>query len=789
MCPLHTERKTMRMRNRITRDLAVMTSRMTSTMVMSAAPASAAVVSIAMISVAAMSVAVMSLPLPLAAQMPAPAEIESWQRRAQDVTIVRDRWGIAHVYGRTDADAVFGMEYAQAEDDFHRVEMNYVVALGRLAEMDGESAIWQDLRAKMYADPDSLQAAYARSPDALKKLMDAFADGLNYYLYTHPDVKPRVITRFEPWMALSFTEGSIGGDIERIDLRQLAEFYGGQEPTPSSPSPRLDQVASWPDGPAPEPRGSNGIAIAPKNTLDGHALLYINPHTSFYFRSELQMTSDEGLNAYGAVTWGQFFIYQGFNEHAGWMHTSSGVDNIDWFLETPVNRGGRYHYRDAGDDLPMATREITIPYRAADGMAERTFTAYFTRRGPIVGRQGEHWLSVSLMWQPVNALTQSYMRTKAQNLDDYLNVMELHTNASNNTLFADAEGNVAYLHSNYIPRRDTTFDWGSPVDASDPATGYRGVLSLEETPNVINPDVGWVYNANNWPWSAAGPDSPRREDYPAYVETGRWETPRGYHALELLPDRQDFTMASLTELGFDSHLPAFEGMIPALVRAYDALPASSPRREALAKPVEVLRGWDYRWGVNSVATSLAVFWGEGVLRQVAPAARAADVSGEDYVASGTAADGVLLEALSAAVERLETDFGTWRTPWGQINRFQRISPEIGPHFDDDRPSIPVPFTSARWGSLASFGARPYPNTKRWYGTSGNSFIAVVEFGDSVRARAVTAGGESGDPASPHFNDQAAAYAMGALRDVYFYRPDVEAHMESSYRPGEGTARR
>jgi acyl-homoserine lactone acylase PvdQ len=388
------------------------------------------------------------------------------------------------------------------------------------------------------------------------------------------------------------------------------------------------------------------------------------------------------------------------------------------------------------------------------------------------------------MWQPVNALTQSYTRTKSRNLAEYLKVMELHTNSSNATLFADADGNIAYFHSNYIPRRNAALDWTNPVDGSDPATDYDGVLSFDETPNVVNPDVGWVYNANNWPWSAAGPDSPRREDYPAYVETGEWETPRGYHALMLLPDRSDFTLASLTEVGYSSYLPAFATMLPPLLKAHAALPASSTLYSALAEPIAALRAWDYRWGVNSVATSLAVFWGEEVLRRVAGAARAAGMPGEDHIGSGHVADSVLLGALSSAVQRLESDFGSWQTPWGQINRFQRISPEIGPNFDDAKPSIAVPFTSARWGSLASYGARPYPNTKKWYGTSGNSFIAAVEFGDRVRARAVTAGGESGNPASPHFNDQAAAYAMGALRDVYFYRADVEANMERSYHPGQ-----
>jgi acyl-homoserine lactone acylase PvdQ len=726
------------------------------------------------------------------AQNASPSDIARWQSQAKNITIIRDTWGIAHVYGKSDADAVFGMEYAQAEDDFNRIETNYIVALGRKSESEGDSAIWRDLRARLYADPDSLKAAYNRSPAFLRKLMDAFADGLNYYLYTHKEVRPRTITRFEPWMALSFTEGSIGGDIEKIDLARLKAFYSS-DPAVAAKTPAIELAhaaatrASGEDwsseNPDAEPRGSNGIAIAPKNTLNGHSLLYINPHTSHYFRSELQMSSDEGLNAYGAVTWGQIFIYQGFNERAGWMHTTSGVDNIDTFLETVAHNGTKWTYRHGRQVIPVQTRTITIPYRTQSGLSNRTFTAYFTQHGPVVAREGDKWMSVSLMWNPVNALTQSYTRTKAHNLAEYLKVMELHTNSSNNTLYADADGNIAYLHSNYIPRRDNSLDWTQPVDGSDPKTDYKGVLSLSESPNAINPASGWVYNSNNWPWSAAGASSPKRSDFPTYVERGLWEMPRGYHSLELLPGHSDFTMSSLTEAGYDSWLPSFAMMLPQLFKAYDALPATDERRTSLAKPIELLRAWDDRWSVQSAATSVAVFWGESALARVAAAATSAKLSGDDYIAQGHAQPTVLLQSLADAIARLQRDFGSWQTAWGAINRFQRISPAIQPTFDDSKFSIPVPFTSARWGSLASFGARPYPNTKKWYGTSGNSFIAVVEFGDSVRARAVTAGGESGHPDSPHFNDQAAAFAMGGLREVYFYRDAVEAHMERKYQPG------
>ena len=694
------------------------------------------------------------------AQRASRADIARWERQASNITIIRDDWGIAHVYGKTDADAVFGMEYAQAEDDFNRIETNYLNSLGRMAEAEGETAIFQDLRQRLFIDPDSLRAEYRTSPPWLKRLMDAFANGLNYFLYKHPDVKPRVITHFEPWMALSFTEGSIGGDIETISVRGLAGFYGD-----SAAATRTSG-----DGEEFEldPTGSNGIAIAPRLTANGHALLWINPHTSFYFRSELQMVSDEGLNAYGAATWGQFFIYQGFNAHAGWMHTSSGVDNIDEFVTAQPGRA----------------RPITVAYKtAAGGIARKTFHVYYTAHGPVVRKEGDRFVSVSLMNSHVNALIQSYTRTKARDMAAFRQIMELHTNSSNNTVFADASGNIAYFHSNYIPRRDTAFNWTEPVDGDNPRSSYRGVLSFDETPNSVNPSSGWVYNSNNWPWSAAGEGaSPRRESFPSYVERGTEETARGFHALRLLSGKSGWTMQSLTAAAFDSYLPAFERMLPPLLSAYDQLPATDSLKAKLADPIAALRAWDYRWGAESVPTSLAVFWGQFVGRRVGAAARAASISQMQFVATGRASAADLLGALGNAVDALTTDFGSWKTPWGQINRFQRLDDSIASHFDDAQPSIPVPFTASSWGSLAAFGARPYPNTKKWYGSSGNSFVAVVEFGDSVHAQAITAGGESGNPQSRHFNDEAERYASGLLRDVYYYRSQLVGHIEREYRP-------
>jgi acyl-homoserine-lactone acylase len=721
------------------------------------------------------------------ASSPAPtSDLARLQREAQDITIVRDDWGIAHVHGRTDADAVFGMVYAQAEDDFNRVETNFINAMGRLAETEGESAIYQDLRMKLFIDPDTLKAQYASSPAWLQQLMNAWADGLNYYLATHPAVKPRVITHFEPWMALSFSEGSIGGDIESISISRLADFYGkhlvgsrassGRELALAAPIPEPDPTVYV------EPTGSNGFAIAPSNTASHHALLLINPHTSFFFRSELQMSSDDGLNVYGAATWGQFFIYQGFNPHAGWMHTSSGVDVIDEFAETIVDQGGHLFYRYGGKERPVVSSVITVPYRTAAGtMAKKSFTVYRTHHGPIVREANGKWISVALMNTPVAALEQSYLRTKATDYASFLKVAELRANSSNNTIFADASGHIAYLHPQFIPRRDDRFDYTRPVDGSDPATDWHGLTPLDSAPHLLDPPNGWIFNTNDWPYSAAGPYSPKRADYPKYMDTAG-ENPRGIHARMVLEGKHDFTLSSLNAAAYDPYLTAFAQLVPTLIAAYDSTPASNPLKAKLADQVAVLRGWDYRWSNSSVPTALAVFWGERLWGEARAEERDEVMSTYDYMATRMSAQ-QKLQALADASARLEQDFGSWRTPWGEINRFQRLTGDLVQPFNDAAPSIPVPFTSSQWGSLASFGARRYPGTKKYYGTSGNSFVAVVEFGDSVHARAVTAGGESGHPDSPHFNDEALRYSTGALRDVYFYPSQLVGHTERTYHPG------
>ena len=722
-----------------------------------------------------------------------PPELAQLRSEASRVTIARDDWGIAHVHGHTDADAVFGMIYAQAEDDFPRIEANYLTSLGRTAEADGERAIWQDLRARLYVSDSELKADYARSPPAMRKLMDAWADGLNYFLATHPNVRPRVITHFEPWMVMSFTEGSIGGDIERIDLDALRDFYSSNRHA-ELVSAAIAETGAWPakwtlkqvQGDKEkelEPQGSNGIAIAPRLTTDGRSLLLINPHTTFFFRSELQMSSDEGLDAYGASTWGQFFIYQGFNRHVGWMHTSSGVDNVDEFAYRISRKGAGYCYWYGTVCRPLGIRPITIRYRTADGrLASRSFTALMTHRGPIVAAENGRWIAFSMMNKPVEALEQSYLRTKASDLASYMQIAQLKANSSNNTIFADDKGEIAYLHPQFVPERDDAFDYTKPVDGSDPRTDWGPLHALSELPNVMNPPNGWIDNNNNAPWSAAGAFSPKPKYFPKYMDMFG-QNFRGIHALQLLTHSRGWTLEKLQAAAFDSFQPGFAALIPPLIQAYDHLPAGDARHARLARPITVLRGWNDRWSGDSVAQSLAMFYGDALQKKLKAAPGEPGNKKMMRLSPDTSPE-QKIEALDEGVARLERDFGRWQVPWGEINRFQRISPAIEQPFSDSAPSNPVPFASSAYGSLAAFGSAQKPGTRKWYGTVGNSVVFVVEFGPRVRAHGVKAGGESANPASPHFKDQALRYASGDLREVYFWPDQLKGHTERVYRPGE-----
>ncbi len=701
-------------------------------------------------------------------------EVLQWEEQASRVTIVRDDFGVPHVYGKTDADAVFGMLYAQCEDDFNRVEQNYIWAIGRLAEVEGEEALYSDLRARLFMTRQEAISAYENAPPWLRELCDAFADGINYYLHTHPEVTPRLLTHFEPWMPMYFSEGSIGGDIERISTRKLRAYYEEGVAFPEMEEMELSRKEA-----ELEPQGSNGIAISGDLTTSGNALLLINPHTSFYFRGEMHMVSEEGLNAYGAVTWGQFFIYQGFNEKTGWMHTSTYTDVIDEFVENISTVDGQPMYQYGEELREVQSSEVTLSYVSGDSLLQRSFPIYRTHHGPITHQFDERPVASAMMWDPVRALEQSFVRTKQASYDGFRQMMDIRTNSSNNTVYADADGTIAYFHGNFVPRRDPQFNYREPVDGSNPATDWQGLHTVDENILIKDPPNGWIQNCNSTPYTAALEYSPKREDYPNYMSLDR-ENFRGVHAIELLKGSKGFTLDNLIELAYDPYLPAFEALIPGLVEAYDALQDKAGFPD---QAFEYLREWDFRTSEGSVAMTLAHFYGTMYGRTGNRPEGLSDMQLMQYLGNQSPFE-ERLSVFRAVIEQLEADFGNWEIPWGEVNRYQRLTGEIRQPFNDSRPSIPVGLASGRWGALAAYGARYHNNTKRIYGTRGNSFVAVVEFGDRVRAKSLLAGGQSGDPNSAHFDDQAEMYAKATFKEVPFYEEEVRARAEETYRPGE-----
>ncbi len=702
-------------------------------------------------------------------------ETKRQKEQAQRITIIRDIWGVPHIYGKTDADVVFGLMYAQCEESFERVESNYLQLLGRMAEVAGKDYLYQDLKMKIIYDTSAAIVDYHKAPPWLKALLHAFADGINYYLHTHPEVKPLALSRFEPWFALLFTDGAyISTNTGGLTSEDIKNLYGKNKlfsRTDLKPNQNDQQT------------GSNAFAIAPSKTASGKTLLYINPHVSFYFRTEVHLVSEEGLNAYGAVTWGQFFIFQGFNDACGWMHTSSAADAADLYEEKIIEKDKQLFYLYDGVLKPVSVSKIFIENKD-EAISNDSISVYYTHHGPVMGSRAGKWLSLKEQNRSMNGLIQSWQRMKAKNFTEFKNTMKLKGNASTNTMYADNGGNIAYWHGNFIPKRDTAFNWELPVDGTIPATEWNGAHEINEIPCVENPSVGWLQNCNSSPFHVSGFHSLKKSDYPFYMASES-ENFRSLRALNLLEKENLFTIEKLVAVGYDHHLALFDTLLPSLFAAYDALPVSDALNSYLKEPVQILRSWDKKSSISSIATTISIFWTYQLLSEDQIINHEDEKDNITLIISlvkNTSAQ-QKLDVLKTIIAALEKIYGTWKIPWGDINRYQRLTGSIYPKFDDGQKSIAVGLAPAFFGSLPAYETVWTQNTQKQYGVAGNSFVAVVEFGEKVKARTIITGGQFFDPGSKHFSDQSEMFVEGKLKDVFFYKDDVEKNSKRIYHPG------
>lgn len=722
-----------------------------------------------------LSILLLACPVIVSAQKYSPAEIARYQKQAKAVTIVRDNYGTPHIYAKTDAAVVFGLMYTQCEENFRGIERNYLYQMGRQSEADGATPLYTDVQLQLIADSADAINDYGNSEPSFKKLLDAFADGVNYYLYKHPDVKPQVFKKFKPWFALMFTDGSVAAtETGDITPGETQAFYGAENNIGFVNNPNSIMNTH-------EDReiGSNGFAISPSHTASGHAMLYINPHVPFYFRSEVGLESEEGLHAYGAVTWGQFFIYQGFNTHCGWMHTSSYADVGDVYAEKVIKKQGKWFYEYDGKLRPVTEKMLKLQVRQDDKLTKTNITAYYTHHGPVLAARDGKWLALKHNNRSYKALLESWLITKANNYQDYEDAMKLLANTSNNTVYADDKGNTAFWYGDFMPRRNPNFNWALPVDGTTSATEWMGLHPLNELVQVHDPSTGYIQNCNSSPFASAGAASPDIKKYPSYMAPND-ENYRGINAVSLLKSEKKLTLDGLIDIGYDHYLAAFDDLLPALFTAYDKSPDSL--KVKLAEPIALLKQWDKRTAANSVATTLAVEWGTLFFRAMPPAkpGESSYIVKRVRALLGNLPGDAELVMLSTAMNELQSRYGTWNIAWGDINRYQR--PYTGTAFDDNAPSLPVGATSSNFGQLPSFQSKLMPGTKKRYGFSGNSFVAAVEFGPIVKAKTIITGGHSFDSKSKNFTDQAKGFIEGKFKEVLFYRADVLKNAVQTYHP-------
>jgi acyl-homoserine-lactone acylase len=723
-------------------------------------------------------------PLQLLAQFTA-KETQEWQAAAQRVTIIRDNWGVPHIYGQKDPDCAFGVLYAQCEDNFYQLEETFISTLGRAAEVYGESRLQGDAAVALFECVQKAKAVYAKASPLVKNLCNSAANGINYYLYKHPATGRRLLQRYEPWFFLvPGTDSPTGHGITAAEVRN---YTGAAAPRAGGESEGDDEWL------AEKENGSNTMAVAPVKSASGHSLLLINPHVNFFGngqRYECHLVSEQGLDVSGFAIFGNFYIWSGFTGATGWSHTNSGVDFVDVYLERFDHAADSALYKYGKGYKKATIWQDTLLYKTPAGMQSKVVILRKTHHGPIVAKRDSFLVSIkNVTGTQANYIEQCWKMCKASNLKQFTRAMNIRALGYPNTMYADKNGHIAYWHGNAVAKRSTQFDWRYPVDGSNPATEWKGLHKLRDIAHVTDPATGWIQNCNSTPYMAAGESSPKQADHPAYMAYDK-HIFRAVEAVRLLSEPGTISYEAFAKMVVSNHLPMMEAWLPAIVRAYDSLATANPELvNKLGGVADTMRRWNYRYALNSQATSIAVMWyiqyENWNRNQSRQSGGADDGNGIDLTQGNRLpmSGAVAVDLLSKAADALITRFGTAFINWGDINRLQR--PESSPErFDDTKPSLPVAAVPSPMGSLFAFGNGQTRGQQKFYGARGNTYTSIIEFGPRIQARSIMYFGQSADPSSKHYLDQSTLYANSNFKDAWYYKEDVLLHAERTYHPGE-----
>lgn len=697
---------------------------------------------------------------------------------AERVVIYRDGYGVPHIHGETDAATVFGFAYAQAEDDFWQVEDNFIRALGRAAEVYGEPLYSADLLNRALRVNELSQEEYRRLSPQLRRICDAAAAGYNHFLQSHPEVEPRLIPRFEPWHILAFIrwmrfQSDYGKHANAHGISAEDDLRGGSQPVFERKT------------------GSNGWAVGPSRSASGHALLFNNPHLGFFGSEqfyEAHLHSDEGLRISGATFFGFPVMNTGFTPWIGFVATDALPDQVDFYVETFDHPARPLAYR-YGTGYREATEwEATVMVKTDSGVETRRQIFRRTHHGPIVGTWEGKPLAVKMArLEEGGVLRQMYEKARARNLEQFKAALQ-YPAYNMNWVYADRDGNIFYTYTGAIPRRDDSIDWTRPVDGSDPGTEWKGWHTLADMPQVTNPSSGFLFSANHPPFEVSSTDNPDPADFPAYMRNQVFvpsQEVRAQASMEILSGDSSFTFEEWQRAAFDRKVRAASVEVPKLVSEWDELQKSEPDRAGRLRPaMDLLRSWDGVTRMDSEAATLFALWYPYAHPEQYPAfwmnLQRAWLAGWG---GGTSEAGQSrLDILERVMDRLEDEWGTWRVPHGEMVRIQRVRDPGG--FSDEVESVGVPGGDPNTGQIFFVAAVPGPDRKRRYGVAGHSYAGVQEYGGKVKALSVTVFGQSADPDSPHYMDQAELYSRGEFKAAWLDLEDVRKNAVRVYRPGE-----
>lgn len=716
------------------------------------------------------------------------AELARVERAARAATIVRDTWGVPHVHAPTDAGVAVGIGFAQAEDNFWLLEEEYIRALGRTAEVYGDSMVDNDAARRAMGAAAEARARYARSAPAFRALMRGYVDGINLWIARHPGA-PRLLPRFEPWWPFMF-EGA-------------GRFSAGTAPTlaamglaPRGRDTVSARVTGAPVAPPGEglfpdeepPEGSNAWAIAPARTASGRAMLFVNPHWQYFIASqrwEVHVESGQGWRFSGFCILGNPIPRSGHNDRLGWTHTNLAADYDDVWSVTFDHPTDSLAYRFAGGWRRAVPWTDTIRVKTDSGVATRVVRMLRTHHGAVFAwPDSTRALVVRTVGAELTAspLEQRYRMNKARTLAEWLRAMDMRTISGSNTTYADADGHILLAVGNAAPKRRPGRDGRGLLDGSDSTTGWLGLHPLSEIPMLLDPASGYVQNTNSSAWHAtadgANLDSAR---FAPYLALDR-ENPRSRRSRQLLDSARNVTLDDLARMAMDRRIGIADEQLPPLLAEFDRLTSADAARAAALRPlVDSLRAWDRRSDTTSVATTLFV--------QAVREGRAARPVPADSFPRMT--------ALERARDSLVAAHGRWTVPFGAVNRIQRVHPSGTWPFDARRPSWAIPNLDGSFGTIANATttlapspalardttyARSTAARTRW-GTAGHSYVAVIEFAPEVEARSLLHFGQSADSTSRHHVDQAPLYSRGEFKPAWYRRADVDAHAERRYHPG------